>query len=198
MHDNTSLHALPNDARALGLFSSSHLPVWLDRVVFQDNLKTFKSWNGTAGTPDVPGLKDMTIKAIDIISARAKAAGTGFMLMSEAASIDKQMHIADCESYLPVVHLPKLMTILVQTIEPLEMCLSSTPPSEPPFSTSRTSEKTRTLLSWLLPITATLLTLLGPWILLSYNSRRQTERRGELSESVSRPCGLLAAFVIAP
>lgn len=38
----------------------------------------------------------MTLKAIDILSTRSKNNGdTGFMLMSEAASIDKQMHSLD-------------------------------------------------------------------------------------------------------
>ncbi|ORY59419.1 alkaline-phosphatase-like protein [Leucosporidium creatinivorum] len=100
VHDNSSLWELPNTERALGLFSSSTMPTWLDRNVFTKNMETYKAWDGSAGTPDVPGLKDMTLKAIDILHARSKAAGTPFMLMSEAASIDKQMHISDYDRAL--------------------------------------------------------------------------------------------------
>lgn len=34
---------------------------------------------------DQPGLKEMTLKAIDILTKRSKDRDTGFMLMSEAA-----------------------------------------------------------------------------------------------------------------
>ncbi|GAA5851374.1 hypothetical protein JCM9279_001122 [Rhodotorula babjevae] len=97
---NSSLHGLDNSKRALGLFSDSNLPTWLDRHVYTDNLADFGAWNPdnktfSAPTTDVPGLKDMTLKALDILHARSKADGTPFMMMSEAASIDKAMHIAD-------------------------------------------------------------------------------------------------------
>lgn len=36
-----------------------------------------------------PGLKEMTLKAIDILQARSQKNQTGWFLMSEAASIDK-------------------------------------------------------------------------------------------------------------
>lgn len=42
----------------------------------------------------------MTLKAIDILQARSKASGQGFFLMSEAASIDKQMHRLDYDRAL--------------------------------------------------------------------------------------------------
>ncbi|CEQ39936.1 SPOSA6832_01511, partial [Sporobolomyces salmonicolor] len=100
---NMSLHELGNDKRALGLFSASTMPTWLDRNIFREqNLADFRAWNPanrtfTAPTVDTPGLKEMTIKAIDILSARSKKAGVPFMLMSEAASIDKAMHVGDME-----------------------------------------------------------------------------------------------------
>jgi alkaline phosphatase len=37
----------------------------------------------------------MTLKALDILVERSNADGTPFMMMSEAASIDKAMHIGD-------------------------------------------------------------------------------------------------------
>lgn len=62
VHDNTSLHALDNSKPALGMFCQSNLPVWLDRNVYKTPLNTTVGWNGTKGTFDLPGLKDMTIK----------------------------------------------------------------------------------------------------------------------------------------
>ncbi|GAA6024640.1 hypothetical protein JCM11491_002887 [Sporobolomyces phaffii] len=105
VHDNTTLHNIGNDDRALGLFATSTLPTWLDRHVFKSNLNntaTFGAYNTanntfTAPNVDCPGLKEMTIKAIDILHERSKSDDTPFMLMSEAASVDKQMHYGDME-----------------------------------------------------------------------------------------------------
>lgn len=100
---NASLEQLDDNKRALGLFAASNLPTWLDRHVFTDNLKTFGAWNATAKNftgpvVDTPGLKEMTIKAINILQKRASADKSNFLLMSEAASIDKAMHIGDYQS----------------------------------------------------------------------------------------------------
>lgn len=98
--DNTSLASLSTDKKALGLFCTSNLPVWLDRHIFPENLAKLKnspSGDGTAAT-DLPGLKEMTLKAIDILHARG--GDKGFFLMSEAASIDKQMHALDYDRAL--------------------------------------------------------------------------------------------------
>lgn len=105
---NSTLAELDNSKRALGLFSDSNLPTWLDRHVYTDNLASFGAWapenkTFTAPTTDVPGLKDMTLKALDILHTRSKHDGTPFMMMSEAASIDK------CESArgrIPAAHAP--------------------------------------------------------------------------------------------
>lgn len=91
---NSSLFDIGNSKRALGLFSASTLPTWVDRHVFPENLPTFRAYDETnktftAPSKDVPGLKEMTLKALDILTSRSKADGTNFMLMSEAASIDK-------------------------------------------------------------------------------------------------------------
>lgn len=74
--------------------------VWLDRNVYTDNLETNeKSPLGTDdAATDQPGLKEMTLKAIDILAARHS--NEGFFLMSEAASIDKQMHTLDYDRAL--------------------------------------------------------------------------------------------------
>lgn len=76
---------------------------WLDRNVYTDNLVGTESSPDCLGadTLDQPGLKEMTLKAIDILDARAKADGDkGWFLMSEAASIDKQMHSLDYDRAL--------------------------------------------------------------------------------------------------
>ncbi|GAA6027002.1 hypothetical protein JCM8097_006030 [Rhodosporidiobolus ruineniae] len=102
--DNETLQAADNSKRLFGLYSEENLPTWLDRNVapFQENLKDFGMWNETAkdfSAPStveaVPGLKDLTIKALEVLHTRSKADGTPFMLMSEAASIDKAMHVGD-------------------------------------------------------------------------------------------------------
>jgi alkaline phosphatase len=98
--NKTSLAQLSNTSKALGVFCRSNLPVWLDRNVFTANLATMSndpSGNKSAAT-DLPGLKEMTLKAIDILHARG--GDKGFFLMSEAASIDKQMHVLDYDRAL--------------------------------------------------------------------------------------------------
>jgi alkaline phosphatase len=62
---------------------------WLDRNVYTDNLKGQKSApDGSKGDAlNQPGLKEMTLKAIDITHKRG--GDKGFFIMSEAASIDK-------------------------------------------------------------------------------------------------------------
>ena len=98
--NKTSLKTLPNNSKALGIFCKSNLPVWLDRNVYTKNLKL--SANSPTGSndsaTDLPGLKDMTLKAIDIL--RTRGGDKGFFLMSEAASIDKQMHALDYDRAL--------------------------------------------------------------------------------------------------
>ncbi|KAH8908326.1 alkaline phosphatase [Coniochaeta sp. PMI_546] len=98
--NKTSLAKVSNSSKALGVFCKSNLPVWLDRNVFPDNLKTATNdpaGNKSAAT-DLPGLKEMTLKAIDILHKRG--GDKGFFLMSEAASIDKQMHVLDYDRAL--------------------------------------------------------------------------------------------------
>ncbi|KAH7266796.1 alkaline-phosphatase-like protein [Fusarium redolens] len=98
--NKTSLLKADKSKRALGVFCQSNLPVWLDRNVYKDNLKGREN-NPTGGkgdASDLPGLKDMTLKAIDILATRGK--DKGFFLMSEAASIDKQMHALDYDRAL--------------------------------------------------------------------------------------------------
>ncbi|KAL7797510.1 alkaline-phosphatase-like protein [Trichoderma ceciliae] len=99
-HNKKSLLAADNKKKALGVFCQSTMPVWLDRNVYTDNLKDFKNdpKGGKSPALDLPGLKDMTLKAVDILHKRG--GDKGFFLMSEAASIDKQMHALDYDRAL--------------------------------------------------------------------------------------------------
>ncbi|CAM1508464.1 Fc.00g053120.m01.CDS01 [Cosmosporella sp. VM-42] len=86
--------------KALGIFCQSNLPVWLDRNIYTDNLKGLKNdpLGGDSDALDLPGLKDMTLKAVEILHNRG--GDKGFFLMSEGASIDKQMHTLDYDRAL--------------------------------------------------------------------------------------------------
>ncbi|KKA27853.1 hypothetical protein TD95_003237 [Thielaviopsis punctulata] len=116
--NKTAMLAVNNSQRALGVFSKSHMPVWLDRNVYTENLADFKNDPSNNGKPalDLPGLKDMTHKAIEILHERG--GDNGFFLMSEAASIDKQMHGLDYDRALG--DLMELDDTIKATIEQLK------------------------------------------------------------------------------
>lgn len=98
--NKTSLQSTSNNEKTLGIFTVGNLPTWLDRNVYTNNLRNqSNSPEGRrAAATDVPGLKEMTLKAIDILDARSQ--DNGWFLMSEAASIDKQMHNLDYDRAL--------------------------------------------------------------------------------------------------
>ncbi|TFK40421.1 alkaline-phosphatase-like protein [Crucibulum laeve] len=105
--NNTALQAVGTSKKTLGIFSVSNMAKWIDRHVLTDNLKGQKNSPNGDGTDalDQPGLKDMTLKAIDILQARAtsgngKGNNKGWFMMSEAASIDKMMHVLDYDRAL--------------------------------------------------------------------------------------------------
>jgi len=56
---------------------------WLDRQVYPQNLLNQKNSPTGDGTDavDQPGLKEMTLKAIDILQTRADEQGTGWFMM---------------------------------------------------------------------------------------------------------------------
>jgi len=101
VHDNTALKALDAKKKTLGIFSVSHMAKWIDRQVLPENLKNKRNHPTGDGSDavDQPGLKDMTLKAIDILQARSKR-NQGWFMMSEAANIDKMMHELDYERAL--------------------------------------------------------------------------------------------------
>lgn len=125
IHNRTALLAASSEEKALGIFTTSNMAKWLDRNVYRDNLNQSLSPTGD-GTPalDQPGLKEMTLKAIDILEARSGDAG--WLLMSEAASIDKMMHALDYDRALG--ELLELDDTVKATIEHLNStdCLKET------------------------------------------------------------------------
>ncbi|TIA40515.1 alkaline phosphatase-like protein [Aureobasidium pullulans] len=100
IQNNTALQAAPTTERSLGIFSVSNMAKWLDRNVYKNNTQIPKTSpdGSSAAAVDQPGLKEMTLKAIDILHKRNP--DKGFFLMSEAASIDKMMHTLDYDRAL--------------------------------------------------------------------------------------------------
>lgn len=98
--NRTSLLTANEKDKALGIFCRGTMPVWLDRNIYTDNLRGLKNHpaGGEADALDLPGLKDMATKAVDILDTRGGS--DGFFLMVEAASIDKQMHALDYDRAL--------------------------------------------------------------------------------------------------
>lgn len=86
--NKTALDAASTSERALGIFTVSNMAKWLDRNVYKTNLNQSLSPSGDESPAlDQPGLKEMTLKALEILHERS--GDKGFFLMSEAASIDK-------------------------------------------------------------------------------------------------------------
>lgn len=98
--NNTALQRASNSSKTLGIFSVSNMAKWLDRNVYTQNLRNqSNSPDGKKSDAlDQPGLKEMTLKAIDILQNRS--GNKGWFIMSEAASIDKQMHTLDYDRAL--------------------------------------------------------------------------------------------------
>ncbi|EEA23656.1 hypothetical protein TMatcc_006739 [Talaromyces marneffei ATCC 18224] len=116
--NSTSLAAAPNNTKTVGVFHSSTMSTWLDRNVYQSNLYNQSNYpdGSSRDAVDQPGLKEMTLKAIDVLNARN--GDQGWFLMSEAASIDKQMHTLDYDRALG--ELLELDDTIRATIEKLE------------------------------------------------------------------------------
>jgi alkaline phosphatase len=100
VHTATDLQKLPNDKRALGIFTQSNMAKWVDRQIYPQNLHGLKNspLNDTTDAIDQPWLKEMTIKTIDILHERSKDKNQGWYLMSEAASIGKCYDYHVCAS----------------------------------------------------------------------------------------------------
>ncbi|OJJ36498.1 hypothetical protein ASPWEDRAFT_181498 [Aspergillus wentii DTO 134E9] len=118
--NNTALSSAPNDTKALGVFQVDTLATWLDRNVYTSNLFNQSNYPDGSGrdADDLPGLKEMTLKAIDVLNARHE--DNGWFLMSEAASIDKQMHTLDYDRALgELLELDDTVRATIQKLEAL-------------------------------------------------------------------------------
>ncbi|CAG8904774.1 unnamed protein product [Penicillium egyptiacum] len=118
--NNTALENAPNDEKLLGVFSESNLATWLDRNVYQSNLYNQSNYpdGSDRDADDQPGLKEMTLKAIDVLDKRHRK--DGWFLMSEAASIDKQMHTLDYDRALgELLELDDTVRATIQKLEEL-------------------------------------------------------------------------------
>lgn len=92
--DKTALLAAPNHKPLLGLFALSNMNVALDKI---GKRRGVSSVADDFGFPDQPMLDEMTDKALQVLSEQSP---NGFVLLVEAASIDKQAHNMDSERWL--------------------------------------------------------------------------------------------------
>ncbi|KAJ7289262.1 alkaline-phosphatase-like protein [Mycena rebaudengoi] len=102
VYNNSELKKAGTKKKTLGIFSIENMAKWVDRNIYPKNLAGLKNSPHGDGTDalDQPGLKEMTLKAIDILQERSQKNGTGWFMMSEAASIDKMMHVLDYDRAL--------------------------------------------------------------------------------------------------
>jgi len=89
--DKTTMDKLGTPDKLLGLFSYSNMNVALDKIDGRRGTSTVVS---DYGFTDQPMLDEMTAKALDVLDANSP---NGFVLLVEAASIDKQAHNMDSE-----------------------------------------------------------------------------------------------------
>jgi alkaline phosphatase len=90
--NNSELKSASGD-RLLGLFALSNMNVAKDKL---DKRRGAPSVVDDYGFPDQPLLEEMTQKALDTLAR----SNNGFVLMVEAASIDKQAHNMDTERWI--------------------------------------------------------------------------------------------------
>ncbi|MFZ4596081.1 MAG: alkaline phosphatase, partial [Verrucomicrobiaceae bacterium] len=92
--DKTGMDNMPaGTERLLGLFAMSQMNVAKDKI---DKRRGNSTIVDDYGFPDQPMLDEMTDKALQVLSTNKK----GFVLMVEAASIDKQAHNMDSERWM--------------------------------------------------------------------------------------------------
>ena len=89
--DLTAMQAAANNQPLLGLFALSNMNVALDKIGKRRGTSTVVD---DFGFPDQPMLEEMTDKALQVLDANSPK---GFVLMVEAASIDKQSHNMDAD-----------------------------------------------------------------------------------------------------
>jgi len=125
--NRTSLLEMDHSEKSLGIFCKGVMPVWLDRNVYTDNLEGRDNdpAGGEGDALDLPGLRDMATKAVEILHTRSKKGKDdeeGFFLMVEAASVDKQMHALDYDRALgDLLELDDTVRATFQKLEELDI-----------------------------------------------------------------------------
>jgi alkaline phosphatase len=89
--DKTTMDNADKPDKLLGLFSYSNMNVALDKI---EGRRGHPAVVNDYGFPDQPMLDEMTTKALDVLDSNNP---DGFVLLVEAASIDKQAHNMDSE-----------------------------------------------------------------------------------------------------
>jgi alkaline phosphatase len=104
-----SLSAAGANKPLLGLFSLSNMNIALDKIGKRRGASTVVD---DYGFPDQPMLEEMTAKALEVLEANSP---NGFVLMVEAASIDKQAHNMDTERWiLDTIELDKAIQVATE------------------------------------------------------------------------------------
>jgi alkaline phosphatase len=94
VYDTASMHVASHEKPLLGLFALSNMNIALDKINKRRGVSTVVD---DYGFPDQPLLEEMTAQALQVLDANSP---TGFVLMVEGASIDKQAHNMDTERWL--------------------------------------------------------------------------------------------------
>jgi len=92
--DRAAMDAAPvGTRRMLGLFNTGNMDVALDKIAAR---RGGPAVGTVAAFPNQPMLEEMTVRSLEIL----KKERAGFVLMVEAASIDKQAHNMDTERWI--------------------------------------------------------------------------------------------------
>ncbi|KAG1136846.1 hypothetical protein G6F37_011798 [Rhizopus arrhizus] len=85
------------DEKLMGIFRKGNLDSWFERNLYVNNTVGNMAHPDLSGKDalgsDQPGLSDMTLAALEVLKKRGGE--HGFFMMSEAASVDKLLHIFD-------------------------------------------------------------------------------------------------------
>ena len=99
--DHATLASVGTPSKLLGLFSLSNMNIAKDKIDGRRHTLPTTSATKTVvddyGFPDQPLLEEMTSKALQVLDANSP---NGFVLMAEAASIDKQAHNMDSTRWI--------------------------------------------------------------------------------------------------
>lgn len=97
LNKNDLLKNKKKNDKLLGVFRQGNLDVWFERNLYVNNTVGNKAASDLSGKDalgsDQPGLSDMTLSALEVLKRRG--GDNGFFMMSEAASVDKQLHTFD-------------------------------------------------------------------------------------------------------